>query len=91
MLGLSGALAGVVRVGPVFTPPDRRGKGYASALVAAASGAARGKGHRCILYTDLSNPTSNKIYMNIGYERVCDSAEYSFEEPKAGVRPPEGV
>ena len=33
----------------------------------------------CFLYTDLTNPTSNRIYMQIGYERVCDSAEYGFE------------
>ena len=33
----------------------------------------------CFLYTDLSNPTSNKIYVNIGYEFVCDSADYAFD------------
>ena len=33
----------------------------------------------CFLYTDLANPTSNKIYMNVGYELVCESADYAFE------------
>jgi predicted GNAT family acetyltransferase len=33
----------------------------------------------CFLYTDLSNPTSNRIYMNVGYELVCESADYVFE------------
>jgi predicted GNAT family acetyltransferase len=32
----------------------------------------------CFLYTDLANPTSNRIYMNLGYERLCDSADYAF-------------
>jgi predicted GNAT family acetyltransferase len=79
MLGLSGALAGVVRIGPVFTPPDRRAKGYASALVAAVSSAARASGHRCILYTDLSNPTSNAIYRAIGYRAVAEALRYEFD------------
>ena len=32
----------------------------------------------CFLYTDLANPTSNKIYERIGYVRVCESAEIEF-------------
>ena len=32
----------------------------------------------CFLYTDLANPTSNKIYVAIGYRRVCDSIQYEF-------------
>jgi len=32
----------------------------------------------CFLYTDAANPTSNKIYTQIGYEHVCDSVEYAF-------------
>ena len=34
--------------------------------------------HFCFLYTDLSNPTSNKIYVEIGYRRVCDAIQYAF-------------
>jgi uncharacterized protein len=33
----------------------------------------------CFLYTDLANPTSNRIYQQVCYERVCDSADYAFE------------
>jgi uncharacterized protein len=36
----------------------------------------------CFLYTDLSNPTSNRIYIDIGYEPVCDSWNYRFEAPE---------
>ena len=33
----------------------------------------------CFLYTDLANPTSNRIYIDVGYELVCESADYAFE------------
>lgn len=67
------------RIGPVYTPPVHRGRGYASALTAHVSAEQLAAGRRfCFLYTDLANPTSNKIYVDIGYERVCDSVEYAF-------------
>lgn len=67
------------RIGPVYTPPERRGQGYASALVAEVSQARLDAGNRfCFLYTDLANPTSNRIYVDLGYERVCDSVELDF-------------
>jgi uncharacterized protein len=73
-----------VRVGPVYTPPDRRSRGYASAVTAAASVRQLEAGKRfCFLYTDLANPTSNKIYMDIGYEPVCDAVDYAFERSSA--------
>lgn len=81
MAGVSGATAGVVRVGPVYTPPDRRNSGYASALVGAISTAARARGERCILYTDLANPTSNSIYRAIGYRAVVEVLLYRFGQP----------
>jgi RimJ/RimL family protein N-acetyltransferase len=80
MAGVNGPVAGVVRVGPVYTPPDRRCHGYATSLVAAASRRALAEGATsCMLYTDLANPTSNKIYADIGYRRVGDWEEYVFE------------
>jgi uncharacterized protein len=67
------------RIGPVYTPPEQRGHGYASALVAEVSQARLDAGKRfCFLYTDLANPTSNRIYVDLGYERVCESAELDF-------------
>jgi len=66
-----------VRVTFVYTPIERRGRGYASACVAALSQRLLDSGSRyCCLYTDLANPTSNKIYRQIGYEPVCDTASY---------------
>ena len=64
---------------PVYTPPEHRGHGYGSAVTAAASQIALDRGKRfCFLYTDLANPTSNAIYMRIGYRPVCDSREIAF-------------
>jgi uncharacterized protein len=80
--GFGGRTPNGIRIGPVYTPPDLRRRGYATALVAALSGRLLGEGHRfCFLYTDLANPTSNRIYENIGYERVCESLDYRFERP----------
>ena len=61
------------RVGPVYTPPEHRGRGYATSLVAdlTAERLAAGLGF-CFLFTDLANPTSNAIYARIGYEPVAD-------------------
>ena len=74
--GFGGATPNGIRIGPVYTPPSRRGRGYASALVAAVSAERLAAGSRfCFLYTDLANPVSNRIYERIGYGRVCDSAE----------------
>ena len=69
-----------VRIGPVYTPPEFRGRGYGSAVTAELSARLLAEGRSyCFLYTDLANPTSNRIYRNIGYELVCESAEYAFE------------
>ena len=78
--GFGGETPTGVRIGPVYTPPTLRRRGYASALVAELSRRLLDGGRDyCFLYTDLSNPTSNRIYQDVGYERVCDSAEYVFE------------
>jgi uncharacterized protein len=80
MCGYGGRTPRGIRIGPVYTPPELRGRGYASALVAYVTKQLLGGGREyCFLYTDLSNPTSNRIYMNVGYERVCDSAEFEFD------------
>jgi uncharacterized protein len=70
---------GVVRISGVYTPPEKRNHGYAAACVHALSERLRGSGHRCILYTDLGNPTSNSIYRRIGYRAVAEALRYRFE------------
>ncbi len=80
LAGFGGATPNGIRVGPVYTPPLRRRRGYASALTAELSAQLLRGGRRfCFLYTDLANPTSNKIYRAIGYAHVCDSAEIAFD------------
>jgi len=68
------------RVGPVYTPPEHRRRGYATALVARQTEALlTGTTTICVLFTDLANPTSNAIYGRIGYRPVCDAVEIAFE------------
>jgi predicted GNAT family acetyltransferase len=75
-LALSPAIAGTVRIGPVYTPPEHRRRGYASAAVATACrDALAGGARRCMLYTDLANPTSNRIYAAVGFRRFADWEE----------------
>lgn len=69
---------GVTRITYVYTPPEHRGRGYASAVTAAISAAQRASGLRCVLYTDLANPTSNGIYAAIGYRRLGETVELAF-------------
>ena len=77
-----------IRIGYVYTPPEWRGRGYASACVAALSRKIIESGRRfCFLYTDLSNPTSNAIYQRIGYQPVCDIVDYRFDPPKGDAEP----
>ncbi|WP_260428351.1 GNAT family N-acetyltransferase [Micromonospora globispora] len=65
---------GVVRVGPVYTPPAQRGRGWASNAVAEVSRRIQAEGARVCLFTDQANPTSNKIYAALGYRPVVDMA-----------------
>ncbi len=78
MVGHQNPVFGVVRVGPVYTPPECRGRGYASALTAQVSRHLRDAGDQVCLNTDLANPTSNKIYAAIGYRPVQDFVAYAF-------------
>jgi predicted GNAT family acetyltransferase len=65
---------GVARIGPVYTPRDQRGRGWASAAVAAVSQHLLDLGARPCLFTDQANPTSNGIYIALGYRPVVDMA-----------------
>jgi uncharacterized protein len=79
--GYSGPTPTGIRIGPVYTPPPQRRRGYATSLVAEQSRWLLERGHRsCFLFTDLSNSTSNSIYAAIGYRRVCESMEYRFRD-----------
>lgn len=66
----------------VYTPPEFRRRGYGSAVVAALTRRLLDDGRRFVcLFTDLSNPVSNSIYMKIGYRPVCDFLDHDFGPP----------
>lgn len=70
-----------ISVSGVYTPKHLRKRGYASAVVAHLSQKMLDAGKKfCVLYTDLANPTSNKIYQDVGYREVSDSKHFLFEE-----------
>jgi predicted GNAT family acetyltransferase len=72
-------IAGTARIGPVYTPPERRARGYGSSAVAAAAARLLQEGaRRCMLFTDLSNPTSNRIYASVGFRRHAEWEWYEF-------------
>lgn len=82
LAGFGGETPNGLRIGPVYTPPEHRRRGYGSAVTAAATRIALERGKRfCFLYTDLSNPTSNAIYLRLGYRPVCDSRDVAFGPP----------
>jgi GNAT superfamily N-acetyltransferase len=79
MVASNPRVGGAVRLGPVYTPPPHRRRGYAGAAVAAVSRRALQDGAReCTLFTDVANPTSNKIYAEVGYRRLADWEEHEF-------------
>lgn len=68
-----------VGLNAVYTPPEFRNRGYASAFVARLSKHLLDTGQKfCVLFTDLASPTPNSIYQQIGYKPVCDVDEYHF-------------
>jgi RimJ/RimL family protein N-acetyltransferase len=79
MVGVPGFTPNGARVGYVYTPPDLRGRGYATAATAALSRQLLDSGRRfCVLFTDLANPISNRIYARLGYVPVCDVVDAVF-------------
>ncbi len=84
MASASGKTQRGIRIGYVYTPPEFRGRGYATTAVAALSQLMLDRGRRfCFLYTDLANPTSNAIYKRIGYESVCDVVDVNFLDSRS--------
>ena len=79
LVGTTRPLSHVISIAPVYTPPEQRGRGYASRCVAALSQHLLDCGwERCCLFTDLANPISNSIYQQLGYQPVYDFNEYEF-------------
>ncbi len=80
LAGYSSPTPNGIRVGPVYTPPELRGRGYASAVVAELTARLLAGGRSlCFLFTDLANPTSNSIYQRVGYRPVADFSDWRFD------------
>ncbi|CRZ15272.1 GNAT family N-acetyltransferase [Mycolicibacterium neworleansense] len=82
MARVRAAVVGVSRIGPVYTPPGRRGRGYAAAVTAAAARFARDEGaSEVVLFADTANPVSNRVYRRIGFEAIADDVRYTLAQP----------
>ena len=79
LAGHTPIVAGMSRIGPVYTPPELRGRGYAAGATIAATQAALERGaSEVLLFTDLANPVSNRLYQRLGYLPVSDRARLEF-------------
>jgi predicted GNAT family acetyltransferase len=80
MAGRSRPTGNTVTINAVYTPPIWRRQGFGTSAVAALSHRLLEEGFQeCVLYADLANPTSNSIYVKIGYRSVCDSVHVNFD------------
>lgn len=77
--GHTPVVAGMGRIGPVYTPPEQRGRGYAAGVTTAVTQAVLGRGAgEVLLFTDLANPVSNRLYQRLGYRPVSDRTRLRF-------------
>jgi RimJ/RimL family protein N-acetyltransferase len=86
LAGATRPAAGVVRLGPVYTPPEQRQRGYGGAVTSAVSQAALAAGaQHVVLFTDLANPTSNALYQRLGYRRSKTASYWPSRTDLAGL------
>ena len=84
LAGRNRTAGGQARVGPVYTPPGLRGRGFGGAATAAITQAALDDGAEgVVLFTDLENPTSNTLYQRLGYRPISDWAVIRFGASRA--------
>ncbi|HZO93767.1 MAG TPA: GNAT family N-acetyltransferase [Candidatus Baltobacteraceae bacterium] len=79
MAGISTPTAGVARVLWVYTPREKRGRGYARACVREVTRQVLNRALRCALYADLGDPVATGIYLRLGYRPVTELMEFRFE------------
>jgi predicted GNAT family acetyltransferase len=80
LAGLSQRVAGAVRVGPVYTPPEHRGRGFGGAVTAAVSRAALDAGAEAVLlFADVANPASNRLYRRLGFRALQERLVLAFD------------
>jgi GNAT superfamily N-acetyltransferase len=80
LAGRTRLVAGMLRVAPVYTPPEHRGRGYGAGATTAVTRVAIDAGaEEILLFTDLANPTSNRLYQRLGYSPVAEIVSLRFE------------
>jgi GNAT superfamily N-acetyltransferase len=80
LVGHRRPVAGVPRVGPVYTPAGHRRRGYAAAAVAAVCARLFDAGATAVvLFADAANPTSTGVYTRLGFRPVADQEDWSLE------------
>lgn len=90
LAGRNTTVAGVARIGPVYTPPEHRRHGYGAAVTAACTAHALGCGAGHVaLFADLVNPISNSIYRRIGYRHISDRRVVHFPGTPVGTHQPD--
>jgi predicted GNAT family acetyltransferase len=66
-------------IGPVYTPPEARARGYGGAVTAALSRRELDAGSRFVcLFADQKNPTANRVYQRIGFRPVRDFSVWAL-------------
>ena len=85
MAGVRLPTAGVSRLGPIYTPTDRRGHGYgAAAGAAAAAWALKAGADEVVLFAELANRRINAIYQRMGFRPVSEFVRIDFSVPDDG-------
>jgi predicted GNAT family acetyltransferase len=86
MAGWSGKTARGARVTFVYSPPDCRRRGFATACVTALTRALLAEGLAyCCLYADQSNAATSRMYQKIGYRHIGDATDYVLNSRKTGT------
>jgi GNAT superfamily N-acetyltransferase len=80
LAGATPPVAGTTRIGPVYTPPGERSRGYAGALTAAVCREALDAGVESVaLFADVANATSTGLYTRLGFAPLQDRLYIVFD------------
>lgn len=80
LAGFMGPTGTGIRVGPIYTPPEYRNRGYAKSLLADLAEELLRRGYRaCYLASDVENAAANALYEAVGYRRIAEAEMVAFE------------
>lgn len=64
----------------VYTQPEYRNRGYGKAMVHELFKKLMGEYKGFVLFVDKTNPSANKLYSAVGFERVCENYDFRIIE-----------